>query len=164
MSPMNSIARRSNELPLITNKDIEEYGIKWAMVDKFGPLLKDRRAIVVNTDVSSGEGIHWIVMIPIDDVVYIVDSLGEETNERQYDDIMFDTIRKRGYNIKFYDGLYQYKDSVLCGYFAIYIALLFNHTPNISLEKAHDIVYKNFGYSSDVNDVRNILNFFHLSV
>jgi len=111
----------TNNLPLISSTDIEKYGIEWGMVDNFQSKMKDRRAMIVNNDVSTGDGIHWFVIVPIDNTVYIIDPLGSN-NRVPTSRIMFDKLKQMGYKYKYYDGQIQYDDSVLCGYFSIMIA------------------------------------------
>ncbi len=57
--------------------------IPWSMVDN----IKYLKFQIVNTDISSGPGIHWICIAQLNDGSLIVDPLGP-MNERLYDDIM----------------------------------------------------------------------------
>ena len=68
------------------------------MVDNIKLTFKD--PLIVNTDISSGPGIHWIVLYPVKEICYIIDPLGEN-NFRPYDKIMIDKINEFGLKIKF---------------------------------------------------------------
>ena len=83
--------------------------------------LSYKEPLIMNTDISSGPGIHWIVLYPVDKVCYIFDPLGEN-NFRPYDKIMIEKINEYDLKIKFYPGRIQFKNSNLCGYFSIMIA------------------------------------------
>ena len=63
------------------------------MVDNIKLTFKD--PLIVNTDISSGPGIHWIVLYPVKEICYIIDPLGEN-NFRPYDKIMIDRINEFG--------------------------------------------------------------------
>lgn len=127
------------------------------MIDNFGKLLKQDDAFIVNTDKSNGEGIHWIVMFPQDDKLFIVDSLGKK-NERPYDKIMFNTIRKHGLKPYFYHDSFQYADNSMCGWFAIYVSKLINANKDADLSQMLDDIFKNNG--ADDKDIEVLIKHF----
>lgn len=124
------------------------------MVDNIKLTFKD--PLIVNTDISSGPGIHWIVLYPVKDICYIIDPLGEN-NFRPYDKIMIDRINEFGLKIKFYPGRIQFKNSNLCGYFSIMIAkYLKKYEPDNPIHLINEL----FGLKADNNDIRQLINHF----
>lgn len=131
------------------------------MVDTFGELLNnDRMAFILNTDISTGNGIHWITLMPIDNKVFIVDSLSKNNN-RPYDYIMFDTINDYNMEPYFYNGEFQYDNDSLCGWFAIYISnMLNNYKHKITLAIANKLVFNEFGKTPDDEDIYKLIKAF----
>lgn len=124
------------------------------MVDNIKLTFKD--PLIVNTDISSGPGIHWIVLYPVKDICYIIDPLGEN-NFRPYDKIMIDIINDYGLKIKFYPGRIQFKNSNLCGYFSIMIAkYLKKYEPDNPIHLINEL----FGLKADNNDIKQLINHF----
>lgn len=134
------------------------------MVDTFGKYLKnDREAFIMNTDTSQGSGIHWIVLMPIDNEVFIVDSLSP-SNPRPNDRLMFGTIAKYGMHPIFYDGEFQYMDDSMCGWYAIYVATKLNsYRLRMTVPLAEKLVYKEFGRTADEADVQKLIKAFGLT-
>ena len=112
--------------------------------------------LIVNTDLSSGPGIHWIVLYPVDNICYIFDPLGEN-NFRPYDNIMINKIREYGLKFKFYPGRFQFKNSNLCGYFSIMIA---KYLKKYEPETPFNIINDLFGLTPDNNDIKALINHF----
>jgi hypothetical protein len=133
------------------------------MINTFGNLLKnDREAFIVNTDHTSGTGIHWITIMPIDDRVFIVDSLGQN-NVRPYDNIMFSTFANAGLEPVFYRGRFQWDNDSLCGWFAIYVTKMLNdNAKGISVPIANKLISNTFGHTADDHDVKILINAFGL--
>ena len=124
------------------------------MVDNIKLTFKD--PLIVNTDISSGPGIHWIVLYPVKDICYIIDPLGEN-NFRPYDKLMIDRIHEFGLKIKFYPGRIQFKNSNLCGYFSIMIAkYLKKYEPDNPIHLINEL----FGLKADNNDIKQLINHF----
>ena len=65
--------------------------------------LYHKEPLIVNTDLSSGPGIHWIVLYPVDNICYIFDPLGEN-NYRLYDNIKINKIREYGLKFKVFQA------------------------------------------------------------
>ena len=144
---------------MINSKDIERNNIKWASVDTFAPLLKSNDAFIINTDIDKGAGIHWIVMKRFNDIILIIDPLGPY-NHRPYDNIMFDILKN--YNVKLYDGAFQYSDSYLCGWFSIFICKLINAYKSTNINDVDLLINQYFGRTADENDVKILVNAFGL--
>ena len=119
LSSLNLNKEVNKSTDLINSEDIKRNNLKWSMVDNIK--LSYKEPLIMNTDISSGPGIHWIVLYPVKEICYIIDPLGEN-NFRPYDKIMIDKINEFGLKIKFYPGRIQFKNSNLCGYFSIMIA------------------------------------------
>jgi hypothetical protein len=139
---------------LINGDDIHLNKIKWASVDNFAHLLKSQDAFIINTDLSSGPGIHWITLVNRNKMVHIVDSLGKN-NHRQYDDIMKQQLK--GYDYQFYDGYFQKIDNTMCGYFAIFVAKLINSLPD---KDPFQLVESVFGRTADAGDILKLVHAF----
>ena len=151
---------------MITSKDIERNGLKWSMIDTFAPLLKhDRKAFVVNSDKETSQGRHWFVMLPIDDVVFIVDSLGKN-NKRGNDGLMLKIIKDNGFIPQFYNGAFQYSNDSMCGFFSIYIAKMLNKYQGkvdqgkLTPEIASRLVEKAFGKHPSEKDIFRLIKAF----
>lgn len=124
------------------------------MVDNIKLTFKD--PLIVNTDISSGPGIHWIVLYPVKEICYIIDPLGEN-NFRPYDKLMIDRINDYGLKINFYPGRIQFKNSNLCGYFSIMIAkYLKKYEPDNPIHLINEL----FGLKADNNDIRQLIKHF----
>lgn len=80
---------------------------------------------------------------------------------RPYDKIMFKTIKDAGYIYKLYPGEFQYADSIMCGYYAIYIAKQLQHVQ--SGDEVFPIVKNAFGTTADDNDINILLKYFKLT-
>lgn len=132
------------------------------MSDSVGKLLASHpsNAFVCNTDVSTGNGIHWLAMLPLKDTLYIFDSLGPD-NYRPNDKIMLSQIEKAGYRPAFYDGMYQYANNSMCGFFAIYVAQQLNkHIKQLNEENIFSFVSRIFGTSPDDGDIKKLISVF----
>lgn len=106
---------------MISSINIENNDIAWCNVDTVQILLLDKNVncFILNTDMSTGEGIHWLTCKKIPpNIIYIYDSLGKN-NYRKYDDIMIEKIKKCNYKTYIYDNQSQYISSNWCGWYAI---------------------------------------------
>ena len=97
MSSINLNKEINKSTDLINSEDIKKNNLKWSMVDNIK--LSYKEPLIMNTDISSGPGIHWIVLYPVDKVCYIFDPLGEN-NFRPYDKIMIEKLNDYGLKIK----------------------------------------------------------------
>jgi len=139
---------------MINSDDCEKNMITWSMVDNLHNVMYDREPVCLNTDLSSGAGIHWICVYPRDNIIYIIDPLGPK-NYRPYDSIMYNQMY--GHKVKFYPGKFQYDDSVLCGFFTIYVCKMLQHNPECNV---FEEVEKVFGDSADDEDIQKLINAF----
>lgn len=141
---------------LISSKDIENNNIQWGSVDNF-KLIKNK-AIIINTDLSKNQGIHWIVLCLLDDDdIYIIDSLGKH-NKRTFDNIMYK--RLYSHKIHFFPYSHQYKDNSLCGWHAITTAKYINKNRILTQELCYNVVKKLWGNSADDDDIKLIIEKF----
>ena len=155
MSSINNLNREVNKsTDLINSEDIKRNNLKWSMVDNIK--LSYKEPLIMNTDISSGPGIHWIVLYPVDKVCYIFDPLGEN-NFRPYDKIMIDKINDYNLKIKFYPGRIQFKNSNLCGYFSIMIA---KYLKKYEPDQPFKIINELFGLKPDNNDIKQLIKHF----
>lgn len=76
---------------------------------------------------------------------------------------MFDTIKKNGFKIDFYNGDFQYKDNSLCGWFAMFCCNVINKYNNLSISNAKKLIYSYFGNDADDNDIEVLINAFGLN-
>ena len=151
----NSLNKEINKsTDLINSNDIIKNNLKWSMVDNIKLTFKD--PLIVNTDISSGPGIHWIVLYPVKDICYIIDPLGEN-NFRPYDNILINTINDYGLKIKFYPGRIQFKNSNLCGYFSIMIA---KYLKKYEPDQPFKIINELFWLKPDNNDIKQLIKHF----
>lgn len=139
---------------LINSEDIKRNNLKWSMVDNIKLTYKE--PLIMNTDISSGPGIHWIVLYPVDKVCYIFDPLGEN-NFRPYDKIMIEKLNSYDLKIKFYPGRIQFKNSNLCGYFSIMIA---KYLKKYEPDEPFKIINELFGLKPDNNDIKQLIKHF----
>lgn len=147
---------------MINSDDIIRNGFDWGSVDNFAGKLKDREPIIVNTDISSGQGIHFFTVIPIDDVLFIIDSLGTN-NYRPYDDIMFREIEQTGLRPVFFNGRMQFDNDSLCGWFSLFNAyLLKNYQGHLTLAIANKLIENAFGHTADDGDIHKLIDMFGL--
>ena len=155
MSSINNLNREVNKsTDLINSEDIKRNNLKWSMVDNIKLTYKE--PLIMNTDISSGTGIHWIVLYPVDKVCYIFDPLGEN-NFRPYDKIMIDKINDYDLKLKFYPGRIQFKNSNLCGYFSIMIA---KYLKKYEPDEPFKIINELFGLKPDNNDIKQLIKHF----
>ena len=151
---MNLNKEINKSTDLINSEDIKKNNLKWSMVDNIK--LSYKEPLIMNTDISSGPGIHWIVLYPVDKIFYIFDPLGEN-NFRPYDKIMIDKINGYNLKIKFYPGRIQFKNSNLCGYFSIMIAkYLKKYEPDNPIHLINEL----FGLKADNNDIKELIKDF----
>ena len=151
---MNLNKEVNKSTDLINSEDIKKNNLKWSMVDNIK--LSYKEPLIMNTDISSGPGIHWIVLYPVDKVCYIFDPLGEN-NFRPYDKIMIEKLNEYGLKIKFYPGRIQFKNSNLCGYFSIMIA---KYLKKYEPDQPFKIINELFGLKPDNNDIKQLIKHF----
>ena len=155
LSSINNLNREVNKsTDLINSEDIKRNNLKWSMVDNIK--LSYKEPLIMNTDISSGPGIHWIVLYPVDKVCYIFDPLGEN-NFRPYDKIMIEKLNDYDLKIKFYPGRIQFKNSNLCGYFSIMIA---KYLKKYEPDEPFKIINELFGLKPDNNDIKQLIKHF----
>ena len=151
---MNLNKEVNKSTDLINSEDIKRNNLKWSMVDNIK--LSYKEPLIMNTDISSGPGIHWIVLYPVDKVCYIFDPLGEN-NFRPYDKMMIEKLNDYDLKIKFYPGRIQFKNSNLCGYFSIMIA---KYLKKYEPDEPFKIINELFGLKPDNNDIKQLIKHF----
>jgi hypothetical protein len=158
--PLNSIENKM-DYDLINNSDIEQNGLIWASIDNFKNKLKDGLPIIINTDVSTGQGIHWIVLTKIGSNVFIIDSLGR-LNKRDNQDILDKTLKELNLTPIYYNGAMQYMDSNLCGYFSIINAYNILKLNELSIKNITKMLDDMYGADRipDEGDIKVILEHF----
>lgn len=110
---------------MMSNDLIEENGITVKPIDAFENELKVGNVFILNTDLSVGRGIHYIVMyVYKPNKVFIIDSLGSKPKGRPYDAVMKQILDENNMTWKFYPYTFQTDDSKLCGYWAIWVVKL----------------------------------------
>lgn len=127
----------------------------FANVDNYDQKLQDSQPLIINTDLSNGEGIHWIVLYPKDGTLYVIDPLGPK-NYRPYDNVFSQVASQSGLTIKYFPGRFQFNNSQECGWFAIYVAKLLQKTNG----DPFNIVKSTFGRTADRGDQTVLKNAF----
>ena len=137
------------------------------MVDDFQEALKVNKPLIINTDISGGPGVHWIVAVlrpkgglyiydPLGPANDRVDSMGEHVD--QY-------LRKQSkgaeHKLHLYPHPSQIRTTGHCGWFSIYVAKLLKRYldvfPDISNEQVDQLIVKRFGRTADWGDVRKLI-------
>jgi len=139
---------------LITSTDIERAGFPWAMTDTLGPTLKQNSIIIVNSDISRGDGIHWLVIICHQGVCLVIDPLGPN-NELPYRNLMEQSIKTQGWRIRYYSYKFQMPSSYHCGQFSILVARLARLMIKKNQYSHHHMIQQLtglFGKTADVGD------------
>jgi hypothetical protein len=143
----------------MSNNDIVKNRFNVGMVDNFEKYLINNKPFVVNTDVSSGFGIHYIVLCKLDNNCYICDSLGKN-NYRPYDNIMLKTIKNNGLNCIWYPFKFQVKTSVKCGWWSIFVCKLIQNLQNKSPQNITENIKKFVGKTAEISDENVLIKFF----
>lgn len=153
-----SLSKTLDKNDLFSNDDIEKNGLKIYAVDK---IKVGKKAFIVNTDISSGPGIHYITLYPMGNIVYIVDSLGKN-NYRPYDYIMFKKLQN--YDVEFYPASFQFSNTSLCGWLATAAALILNHHKPKTPQEVDEVLDSYFGKDRIPTnaDEKVLLRFFKL--
>lgn len=156
---------KTNDIPLVSSELIEHHGLKWCCIDQLEENIKCHMPVVVNTDISTGPGIHWICIVEIDEVAFIIDPLGPD-NFRPYDELMFKQFSEMGLKPVFYNGKFQFKSSTVCGYFSMLIAneliKLKKRKYHYTIEDADKVVNQAFGRTADKGDLETIIEYWGL--
>lgn len=156
---------------MINGNDIDRNGIEWHMVDDYHPTSK-LIPIIINTDTSDGQGVHWIVGVIIHSSPnsthkyegYIYDPLGAKNNRVTSKGEPIDQYLHRAFeeatgndHIHFYPYPSQLPTNSLCGWHSIYIATIlrdylkrYPHSSSSDLDK---VIETQFGKSADKEDV-----------
>ena len=143
--------KRFNEIKPLSNFDIIDYCRKLKidnfigvfMRDELNFKFKDNTCLVLNSDISSGKGIHWMCLFSKDGISYYFDSYGLLPP--------VEVLKCCKNKLKFYneypiqlDG----KVEILCGHYCVYV--LYKLYNGIDFEIIlHELL--NYG------DLRNIL-------
>ena len=91
-------------------------------MDELKRVPKHAKIIIVNTDVSTGKGIHWILveMKSVQQQINIYDSLGLPWH--CYSPLLIDFVTRRAQKIKLLKERTLPMNSSLCGYYCLYYA------------------------------------------
>lgn len=151
-------------LPLVTDKIISEHKLPWATADTFD--LRKTPVVIVNTDIQSGPGIHWITIATTRDKrALIIDSLGPR-DDQPYNDMITTRIKLQGFTPTLYKGKFQFDYDHSCGWFAIATAQIAISTlrsnPDATVADIAAAVRAVFGNRPDVTDLEIIKRRFHL--
>ena len=146
---------------MISSEDLERSKFKWYSVDRIPKI--GATPFIINTDLQSGPGIHWIAARRYGKKLFIVDSLGPN-NYRQNDDVMFSQIRAQGLTPTFYDGKFQQGakkklGNKACGWYAQVSATILELSPTI--KEANERLYTLFGRTAGDNDVDTLVDIIH---
>jgi len=151
-----------NKSELISNMDIEYFDCKWCTIDNLEKNLKYislTNPYIVNTGLSTGQGIHWVVVIKNNNNIGLIDPLGHENN-RDNNNILNNLIDKYNLNLKIATFQIQKDTSVLCGYFAIYICHIIKNNNFNSIDEIFYHIKNIFGSYPDIVDVYKIYKWF----
>ena len=107
----------------ITSNDLKHHGQPWVMADEIADKLQDGQPLVVNTDLSGGQGIHWITLFKMGNKTLIFDPLGPE-NRRDNDGVIREQIKRTGSDAELMSIRVQAKKSSHCGFFSLAAAKL----------------------------------------
>ena len=151
-------------MPLVSTGFIKARNIPCCCVDELSATIPPNKgAIITNTDVSSGPGIHWITIYRINQDALIIDPLGPR-NLRPYDAIMFAQLHNaRVIDPEFYDGRFQYKADTTCGLFAIVCAEALRAESPESIEQAAETINHVFGQTADIGDAEYLAAYFGIN-
>jgi len=132
--------------------------MRWVSVDQ-NYNLKLYQPLIVNTDVSTSQGIHWIIIYPLQSTNVIIDPLGPD-NFRPYDKDMFNQLQQ----YQFYNGSFQLEDSSLCGWFAMAVVKMLKQYRPTTPQAVFKLLDSYFGTdrTADANDEQVLLQFFDL--
>lgn len=93
----------------------------WCCVDTIETCLFNDEPFILNTDLSTGQGIHWIsCMMTKHKILWIYDPLGRY-NKRPNDRLLVDILSRHDVLPYFSENKSQFNDSTLCGYYAILV-------------------------------------------
>jgi hypothetical protein len=149
----------------MSNKMIERNGIHVYPVDSFSEgLNKCPNVFIINSDISSGNGIHYYVVYVYEiNKVYIIDSLGKQQHSgRPYDDIMMQSLN--GFDVRWFPYKFQMNKSVHCGWFSIFTAKLVERLNYPPVNVVEQRLIKLFGKTADNADEQVLVNAFGVQV
>ena len=142
----------------VTASEIVKAGFKWSYADQADRRLRTLaigEPLIVNTDLTGGEGVHWVVLTRLPaGHVYLYDPLGP-TNDRVTSDGTPSDLP--------YTHTYPYESQLSstghCGYFAVYVARIIRriarHTQLTPLAMTNAIKAE-FGRSADWGDAKRV--------
>lgn len=114
------------------------------------PDIKPFTSMIINTDVSSGPGEHWIAVYIGSKTMYFFDSFGRDIDDFSNPFRNYMKNFSRDYNVKVESRLLQSLFSNMCGYWCIFY--IFCRTCRL------DSFYKYFSDNLELND--EILKYF----
>ena len=158
-SAAGSINRQLDQSDLISGTDINNNGFNYASSDDWLTKIRENIPLIVNTDVSSGPGIHWIVFLLRGKTVYVIDPLGPN-NYRPYQGVINQLASKNGLSLKYFPGEFQFDDNSSCGWFSVYVAKALQL---INPKDPFKLVEKYFGLTADDGDIKRLIKGFGMT-
>jgi uncharacterized protein YneF (UPF0154 family) len=135
-------------------------GFKWYSANTIPKDLKVGQPIIVNTDLKSGFGVHWITMIKLDPKnKYVYDPLGKNNPRISGQGQLVDSLLlDKSTHLYPYES--EMRSSKDCGYFAIFVARLmkkaFARNPSVTSDQIDALIQKKFGKTADKGDVKHL--------
>lgn len=111
--------------------------------------LKKRHFLFLNTDLNTGDGIHWQVLLRNDDnALEYFDSLGlSQTKLQSF--LIYCKIKSK--ILKFNESPVQHQSSETCGLFCLYFIFLRLHNIDLSFD---DVINEIFDKNEKINEVK----------
>lgn len=134
---------------LVSSTDIERRGFDWAYADTYET---SEDPIIVNTDLSGGPGVHWIVVVQLSDGPYAYDPLGPRNDRRASDGT---SVKQYFKGLRWFPYTSQLGSSDHCGGFALYIAGLIRSMMKkkpLTSKDVDRLIVSEFGKSADHGD------------
>jgi hypothetical protein len=156
----------------VTAGEIVKAGFKWSYADQADRRLRSLaigEPLIVNTDLTGGEGVHWVVLTRLSGGhIYLYDPLGPSNDRVASDGSAVDLP---------YTHIYPYESQLSstghCGYFAVYVARIIrrlmraagNRDDSQSRTSQHDrltplaitnAIKAEFGRSADWGDAKRV--------
>jgi hypothetical protein len=109
-------------------------------IDTLPKFLKFRHFLICNTDISTGSGLHWFVLIRNSKYgIECFDSLGISSNKKEQ---LEKHCKFRGIKeLEFNETQFQLSDSDTCGLFAIFYIFQRMHNLDMSFEEILEDIF-----------------------
>ena len=138
--------------------------MKWCSVDTIDKCLGDDTPFILNSDISSGKGYHWLCCYEYSpNHLFIIDPLGPK-NYRPYNNIMMKILKENNYDVIYYPFKFQQQLSNLCGEWSIWVAKIIEELKNEYEEVTPRLITKKLvslvGRTADKKDVLQLIDAF----